>query len=104
MGPSSCPLPSFPIQEPTNHAETRRRSDAGREHCRHDIRGARIIEFLSKHEQFGPGDLIATGSPAGNGTHYNRFLKPEHVMELDPGLGMQRNPCIAGEGDGHVAR
>ncbi|MGC2419694.1 MAG: fumarylacetoacetate hydrolase family protein, partial [Candidatus Acidiferrales bacterium] len=33
---------------------------------------ARIIEFLSGHVQLWPGDLIATGSPAGNGTHYNR--------------------------------
>jgi 2-keto-4-pentenoate hydratase/2-oxohepta-3-ene-1,7-dioic acid hydratase in catechol pathway len=66
---------------------------------------ARIIEFLSKHVQLWPGDLIATGSPAGNGTHYNRFLKPGDVMEGSiTGLGTQRNPCIAEEDDAHAAR
>ena len=66
---------------------------------------ARIIEYLSKHVQLWPGDLIATGSPAGNGTHYNRFLKPGDVMEGSiTGLGTQRNPCIAEEGDAHAAR
>jgi 2-keto-4-pentenoate hydratase/2-oxohepta-3-ene-1,7-dioic acid hydratase in catechol pathway len=66
---------------------------------------ARIIEFLSKHVQLWPGDLIATGSPAGNGTHYNRFLMPGDVMEGSiTGLGTQRNRCIAEEGDAHAAR
>jgi 2,4-didehydro-3-deoxy-L-rhamnonate hydrolase len=61
---------------------------------------ARIIEFLSKHVQLWPGDLIATGSPAGNGTHYNRFLKPDDVMEGSiTGLGTQRNRCIPEEAE-----
>ena len=64
----------------------------------------RIIEFLSTHVQLWPGDLIATGSPAGNGTHYNRFLKPGDVMEGSiTGLGTQRNPCIAEEAGTHAA-
>ena len=42
---------------------------------------ARIIEFLSANVQLWPGDLIATGSPAGNGTHYNRYLTPGDLME-----------------------
>jgi 2,4-didehydro-3-deoxy-L-rhamnonate hydrolase len=65
---------------------------------------ARIIEFLSTHVQLWPGDLIATGSPAGNGAHYNRFLKPGDVMEGSiTGLGTQRNQCIAEEAATHAA-
>ena len=65
---------------------------------------ARIIEFLSNYVQLWPGDLIATGSPAGNGTHYNRFLKPGDVMEGSiTGLGTQRNQCVAEEAATHGA-
>lgn len=64
---------------------------------------ARIIEFLSTHVQLWPGDLIATGSPAGNGAHYNRFLKPGDVMEGSiTGLGAQRNLCVAEGADAHA--
>jgi 2-keto-4-pentenoate hydratase/2-oxohepta-3-ene-1,7-dioic acid hydratase in catechol pathway len=60
---------------------------------------ARLIEYLSAHVQLWPGDLICTGSPAGNGAHYNRFLRPGDVMEAAiDGLGMQRNQCIAETG------
>ncbi len=55
---------------------------------------ARLIEYLSEHVQLWPGDLICTGSPAGNGAHYNRFLRPGDVMEAEiDGLGTQRNVC-----------
>lgn len=65
---------------------------------------ARIIEFLSKHVQLWPGDLIATGSPAGNGTHYNRVLKPGDIMEGSiTGLGELRNPCIGEEAGAHAS-
>jgi len=57
---------------------------------------ARLIEYLSAHVQLWPGDVICTGSPAGNGAHYNRFLQPGDVMEATiDGLGTQRNPCVA---------
>jgi 2,4-didehydro-3-deoxy-L-rhamnonate hydrolase len=57
---------------------------------------ARLIEYLSSHVQLLPGDLICTGSPAGNGAHYNRFLQAGDVMEASiDGLGTQRNPCVA---------
>ena len=65
---------------------------------------ARIIEFLSTYAQLWPGDLIATGSPAGNGTHYNRFLKPGDIMEGSiTGLGVQSNRCVAEEAATDVA-
>lgn len=57
---------------------------------------AHIVEYLSASVQLWPGDLIATGSPAGNGTHYDRFLKPGDMLEGSiTGLGTQRNQCVA---------
>ncbi|SHN46749.1 fumarylacetoacetate hydrolase family protein [Cryptosporangium aurantiacum] len=42
-----------------------------------------------------PGDLILTGSPAGNGGHYDRWLRPGDVMVTAiAGLGAQRNTCV----------
>jgi len=33
--------------------------------------------------------------PAGNGTHYNRFLREGDVVEAEiQGLGQQRNVCV----------
>jgi 2-keto-4-pentenoate hydratase/2-oxohepta-3-ene-1,7-dioic acid hydratase in catechol pathway len=60
----------------------------------HDI--PRLIEYLSSKVKLLPGDLICTGSPAGNGTHYNRYLQPNDVVESTiSGLGVQRNPVLA---------
>lgn len=57
---------------------------------------ARLIEYISNHVQLLPGDLICTGSPSGNGTHYGRFLRPGDVIEAEiRGLGRQRNECLA---------
>jgi 2,4-diketo-3-deoxy-L-fuconate hydrolase len=65
---------------------------------------ARIVEFLSSYVQLWPGDLIATGSPAGNGTHYNRFLKPGDIMEGSiTGLGTLRNECFAEEASAYAS-
>ena len=56
---------------------------------------ARIIEFISEHVQLLPGDLVLTGSPAGNGTHYNRFIRDGDVLEGEvTGLGQLRNRCV----------
>lgn len=56
---------------------------------------ARQIEYISSRIQLLPGDVICTGSPAGNGTHYHRFLRDGDVVETTiTGLGQQRNPCV----------
>jgi 2-keto-4-pentenoate hydratase/2-oxohepta-3-ene-1,7-dioic acid hydratase in catechol pathway len=56
---------------------------------------AQQIEYITAHVQLWPGDLIATGSPAGNGTHYNRFLRDGDVIDAEiQGLGRQRNACV----------
>lgn len=57
---------------------------------------ARLIEHVSSLVQLMPGDVICTGSPAGNGTHYNRFLRPGDLLECAiTGLGCQRTPVVA---------
>lgn len=57
---------------------------------------ARLIEFISMHAQLLPGDLVLTGSPSGNGTHYNRYLRDGDLLEGEiSGLGALRNPCVA---------
>jgi 2-keto-4-pentenoate hydratase/2-oxohepta-3-ene-1,7-dioic acid hydratase in catechol pathway len=56
---------------------------------------ARLIEFISQHAQLLPGDLVLTGSPSGNGTHYNRYLRDGDVLVGEiTGLGSLRNPCV----------
>jgi 2,4-diketo-3-deoxy-L-fuconate hydrolase len=56
----------------------------------------RLIEHVSQLTELRPGDMVLTGSPAGNGSQWNRFLRPGDVMEAEiSGLGSQRNRCIA---------
>lgn len=53
---------------------------------------ATIIAYASRHVQLMPGDIISTGSPAGNGMEFGIFLKPGDVVEgTITGLGTQRN-------------
>jgi 2,4-didehydro-3-deoxy-L-rhamnonate hydrolase len=51
-----------------------------------------LISYVSAHVALRPGDMLITGSPAGNGSHYGRFLREGDVMEASiTGLGTQRN-------------
>jgi 2-keto-4-pentenoate hydratase/2-oxohepta-3-ene-1,7-dioic acid hydratase in catechol pathway len=53
------------------------------------------ISYISKYAKLLPGDVICTGSPAGNGTHYNRFLRDGDIMVgTIAGLGEQRQLCV----------
>ena len=55
----------------------------------------RLIEHVSAITPLRPGDLLLTGSPAGNGAHYGRYLQAGDVMESTiTGLGTQRNRCV----------
>ena len=59
---------------------------------------AQIISYLSHFMTLLPGDLIATGTPAGVGLGMNppRFLQPGDVVELEvQGLGAQRQQVVA---------
>ncbi|WP_349586241.1 fumarylacetoacetate hydrolase family protein [Vogesella oryzagri] len=56
----------------------------------------RLIEYLSSRIRLFPGDILITGSPAGNGSHHNRFLQAGDVLEgMLSGIGIMRNHCIA---------
>jgi 2-keto-4-pentenoate hydratase/2-oxohepta-3-ene-1,7-dioic acid hydratase in catechol pathway len=52
-----------------------------------------------------PGDLVLTGSPAGNGAHWRRFLRPGDVMTGSiTGLGTQRVRCVPDEAGDRARR
>lgn len=56
----------------------------------------RLIEYLTSRVKLYPGDVLLTGSPSGNGSHYGVYLKPGDVMEgRIAGLGAQRTACVA---------
>jgi 2-keto-4-pentenoate hydratase/2-oxohepta-3-ene-1,7-dioic acid hydratase in catechol pathway len=47
-----------------------------------------------------PGDMLATGTPAGTGQERLEFLKPGDVVETEVvGLGRMRNRVVAGSGE-----
>ncbi|SFT08444.1 fumarylacetoacetate hydrolase family protein [Saccharopolyspora flava] len=54
-----------------------------------------IIAAASTATTLHPGDLVLTGSPAGNGGKWQRWLGPGDVMEAGiSGIGVQRNTCV----------
>jgi 2,4-diketo-3-deoxy-L-fuconate hydrolase len=57
----------------------------------------RLVAYASSVTTLQAGDLLLTGSPAGNaGHHDDRWLVPGDVMEGSiTGLGVQRNRCVA---------
>ncbi|KUO15820.1 fumarylacetoacetate hydrolase family protein [Streptomyces dysideae] len=56
---------------------------------------ARLVSYISRTAQLLPGDLVLTGSPAGNGIHWGRLLRDGDVMEGSiTGLGAQRTRCV----------
>ncbi len=56
----------------------------------------RLLEHVSRYVVLSPGDVVLTGSPAGNGSHHGRFLREGDVMEgTITGLGAQRVGCVA---------
>jgi 2,4-diketo-3-deoxy-L-fuconate hydrolase len=56
-----------------------------------------LVSYASHAAELFPGDLILTGSPAGNaGHHGNRWLRRGDLVEGEiTGLGRQHNRCVA---------
>jgi 2,4-didehydro-3-deoxy-L-rhamnonate hydrolase len=56
-----------------------------------------LVSYASHLAELSPGDILLTGSPAGNaGHHDNRWLRPGDVIEAEiTGVGRQHNHCIA---------
>ncbi|KAA9155979.1 fumarylacetoacetate hydrolase family protein [Microbacterium lushaniae] len=64
----------------------------------HDV--AHIVSTASHTLPLLPGDLILTGSPAGNGQHWGRFLQDGDVLTGSiTHLGTQVVRCVADTGD-----
>ena len=60
---------------------------------------ARLVEHVSSITELRPGDMMLTGSPAGNGVFHGRFLADGDVIESEiTGLGRQTNRCVAESG------
>ncbi len=57
---------------------------------------AQLVAAASQTVRLNPGDVILTGSPAGNGAHWRRLLRDGDVMESTiTGLGVQRTRVVA---------
>jgi len=61
-----------------------------------------ILSYASERIRLQPGDLLATGSPPGNGAfHGNRWMRPGDVVHSRISyLGKQTNNVVAEETDG----
>jgi 2-keto-4-pentenoate hydratase/2-oxohepta-3-ene-1,7-dioic acid hydratase in catechol pathway len=58
----------------------------------------KVIEFVSDFTALAPGDVIATGTPAGVGHRHTppTYMKPGDVLEVEiTGIGTLRNPVVA---------
>ncbi|MBW9110380.1 fumarylacetoacetate hydrolase family protein [Microbacterium ureisolvens] len=59
-----------------------------------------LISYASSVAVLQPGDLLITGSPAGNGSHWGRFLTDGDVMDAEiEGLGAQRTVVRGASGE-----
>jgi 2-keto-4-pentenoate hydratase/2-oxohepta-3-ene-1,7-dioic acid hydratase in catechol pathway len=55
----------------------------------------RQMDYLARHAVLGAGDVLCTGSPAGFGAHYRRFLRPgDRVRASVAELGEQMTTCV----------
>jgi 2-keto-4-pentenoate hydratase/2-oxohepta-3-ene-1,7-dioic acid hydratase in catechol pathway len=57
-----------------------------------------LVAFLSETVTLEPGDVVATGTPAGVGFARTPpvYLKPGDIMEVEvEGLGILSNPVLA---------
>ena len=55
-----------------------------------------IIAWISRVVTLEPGDLIATGTPAGVGSAHGVFLQPGDTVEVEiERIGVLRNPVVA---------
>jgi 2,4-diketo-3-deoxy-L-fuconate hydrolase len=60
----------------------------------------RQLDYLARHAVLGAGDVLCTGSPAGFGAHYRRFLRPgDQVRAGVAELGEQVATCVGRSAD-----
>lgn len=62
---------------------------------------AEQVAYLSRHIELQPGDVIATGTPAGVGMPRGDFLKPGDAVTVEiVGLGTLVNRIVGGDANG----
>jgi len=99
MGP--CMTSARTIPDPqrlalTMHVNGELRQSASTGHMIFPV--AAIIEFITRTITLEPGDIIATGTPAGIGMTTGRFLKPGDVLDSAiEGIGTLHNTMAAAD-------
>jgi 2-keto-4-pentenoate hydratase/2-oxohepta-3-ene-1,7-dioic acid hydratase in catechol pathway len=97
LGPWIVPADS--IADPDNlHVTLKLNGETMQDESTKDMifKVARMVSYASRTARLLPGDLVLTGSPAGNGMHWGRLLRDGDVMEGSvTGLGAQRTRCVA---------
>ncbi|MCK9878867.1 fumarylacetoacetate hydrolase family protein [Frankia sp. Ag45/Mut15] len=102
--PTFLPTGPFlvPADQVPDHRQLRITFDLNGERLQDDLPASmlfdvpNLIAAASVSNTLLPGDLLLTGSPAGNGGHWRRWLRPGDVMVAAiAGLGAQRNRCVA---------
>jgi acylpyruvate hydrolase len=64
---------------------------------------ARIVAFVSRYIRLSPGDVISTGSTAGNALHSGKFLKVGQKVRCEiGGVGVLENTVGQREWRGHL--
>lgn len=57
---------------------------------------AELISYCSRWFPLNPGDVLATGTPAGVGLGTGRYLEPGDIVDIEvEGLGVLSNPVVA---------
>lgn len=57
---------------------------------------AEQLEYVSRRITLRPGDIVATGTPAGVGAARGIFLKPGDIVRVEiEGIGAMENPVVA---------
>lgn len=106
MGPVAVPQAALPAQLTlTTHINGELRQKGTLDDLIFSV--PKLIETLSESQTLRPGDVIATGTPAGVGFGLSPpvFLKPGDVVEIAvTGLGSLRNKVVGATADNHVTK
>lgn len=95
IGPFVVPAPFVDIDETTIRLEVNGEPMQDWPANDYIFSPAHCIAYASERVNLRPGDVIALGSPPGNGAHHGRFLRDGDVIDSEiTGLGRQRNRCV----------
>ncbi|KAK5171458.1 uncharacterized protein LTR77_004603 [Saxophila tyrrhenica] len=106
MGPLALPKAALPQKlTVTTHVNGEKRQEGTTDQLIFGI--PNLIKTLSDSQTLRPGDVIATGTPAGVGMGIKpepKYLKPGDVVEISvSGIGTLRNKIVKAEPDNYVS-